>query len=129
MILGTSALQTPPQQDDGYPIRLPASTQYDPASGENDRTNMPLLRMGAREFDVVPVNHSRPDHSQTQRPNGGRSDGGGSEVLCNTVNSKNGRHLESAEREPHDADGGNGLIRAAGPGRFPSVIDVDANSR
>ena len=40
-------------------IRLPALTEPYRASGVDDRTDMALLWVGAREFAVVPVNVSR----------------------------------------------------------------------
>jgi hypothetical protein len=45
-------------------IRLPALTEPFRASGADDRTDMALLWMGAREFAVVPVNVSRLEPSR-----------------------------------------------------------------
>jgi hypothetical protein len=45
-------------------IRLPALTEPYRASGIDDRTDLTLLKMGAREFAVVPVNVSRLEPSR-----------------------------------------------------------------
>ena len=42
-----------------FQIRLPASTEPYRASGVDDRTDILLLRVSAREFAVPPVNLSR----------------------------------------------------------------------
>jgi len=47
-----------------FQIRLPALTEPYRASGVDDRADMALLRMGACEFAVVPVNVSRLEPSR-----------------------------------------------------------------
>jgi len=47
-----------------FQIRLPSLTEPYRASVVGDRTDMPLLRLGAREFAVVPVNFSRLEPSR-----------------------------------------------------------------
>jgi len=49
-----------------FQIRLPSLTEPDRASGVADRTDLPLLRMSAREFAVVPVNFSRLESSRDE---------------------------------------------------------------
>jgi len=49
-----------------FQIRLPSLTEPYRASGVGDRTDMPLLEVSAREFNVVPVNFSRLEPSRDE---------------------------------------------------------------